>query len=634
MFLFQCSPFIILIIVINHSVGILHKTISVPMSFAPLRRITYKPGSGEIYIGGKNIVVHLDKNFDVKSNSTIGPRQDSTQCAPEQKTCNSLQWTDNYVEVLQFIPRHKMVLMCGSIEQGLCKFLHSHLISYEEKFRITNQDFVGSKNGTIFVPYGPADEKDGSYFIGRSWDGRPMDYTFPEFSFMGIHNRSEDPTYKWEFQNKTLYASMEICDQKRKDFSTRFIYGFQTNQFVFSIYNQARNTSSGMIYQTKMSRICTSDKYMRSFNEIILECKIHNIATAAYYSEEGSTLHVAFGISVDSVHAARNASSSVCKFTQDEIDNMFNNLITHCYNNGDALSPPDWHTCGQTAKCNTSASMSVNNYCSSESHIRTARKTNPGIQRLAKPYFNPQAQIYQEKWTLFTSVFSHRINSKTNILLIGTDDGYMLKINIEDRHRELKPYVKFDLSQNRSQKIEPHHVVDPVGTDHVIFLHGNKASRFPLFSCHVHTTCGTCVTSGDPLECGWCKDSCVMKSECTSMWYNDTCPPFIAKVYPLSGPLEGGTIVTIEGENFADDRLTIASVTIGQTVCNIVNTTNVKILCNTSSATEVGDYLVRVTTYTMGISKPSEIGVFNFSYKIPYLNKRASSWKYTAYILW
>ncbi|XP_061187115.1 hepatocyte growth factor receptor-like [Saccostrea echinata] len=163
--------------------------------------------------------------------------------------------------------------------------------------------------------------------------------------------------------------------------------------------------------------------------------------------------------------------------------------------------------------------MPVDSYCSSERHIREARKTNPGIQRLSKPYFNPQALIYKERRTIFTSVFSNRINSKTNILWIGTIDGYILKVNIEERHRERKPYLKFDLSQNRRQRIEPHHVVDPVGTAHVIFLHGNKASRFPLYSCHVHTTCSTCVTSGDPLGCGWCGDSCVMRSECNSTRY-------------------------------------------------------------------------------------------------------------------
>ncbi|XP_061187116.1 hepatocyte growth factor receptor-like [Saccostrea echinata] len=608
-----------LIVIINPTFGILHKTLSVPLSFTPLRRITVKPDNGDVYIGGKNIILHLDKNFDVKSNKTIGPRQDSKQCDPEN-ACNSLQLTDNYVEVLEFIPKQRMVLMCGSVEQGRCKFLKSHSISYdEENFLRNTQNYVGSRNGTIFVPY-TDDKKDYNYFIGRSWDGRPMKYTFPEFSFMGIHNRSADLINRWEFQNTTLFASIGICEKKREDTSTQFIYGFQKNHFVFSIYTQARNVSSRMIYQTKMSRICTSDKYMRSFNEIILECKDHNIATAAYYSEEAeeTALYVAFGISLDSVQPSKNASASVCKFTQGEIDNMFNNLITHCYNNRDALSPPDWSTCGETQKCNTSATMPVDSYCSSERHIREARKTNPGIQRLSEPYFNPQALIYKERRTIFTSVFSHRINSKTNILWIGTIDGYILKVNIAGRHRERKPYLKFDLSQNRRQRIEPHHVVDPVGTAHVIFLHGNKASRFPLYSCHVHTTCRTCLTSGDPLGCGWCKDSCVMRSECNSTWYNDTCPPFISRVYPLSGPLQGGTIVTIEGENFADDQFT--NVTIGQAVCNIVNSTNVKIICNTSSATEASEYLVKVTTNRMGVVKPSEIQVFNFSYKIPFLS--------------
>ena len=49
------------------------KTVTVPMSYAPLRRISEKVITGDIYIGGKNIVLHLNKHFDIELNSTSGP---------------------------------------------------------------------------------------------------------------------------------------------------------------------------------------------------------------------------------------------------------------------------------------------------------------------------------------------------------------------------------------------------------------------------------------------------------------------------------------------------------------------------------------------------------------------------------
>ncbi|XP_056001078.1 plexin-B1-like isoform X2 [Ostrea edulis] len=606
-----CS--VILISTLKAVYGNFYPTFSVPLSFAPLRRVTMKPESENIYVGGKNILLHLDGNLTVIGNKTIGPVKDSKLCSPDQKMCVSLEWRDNYVEVLKFLSKHKMVLMCGSVRQGLCRLLNSYSISLEEQFLNKHtQNFVGSSRGTIIVPYGTPGQQYDHYFIGRSWDGRKMEYTFPEFSFMEIRNRSADPDFRWEFQNTTKYTSVGICHSKRESVSTQFIYGFKKEGFVFSIYTQARNFSNGMVYETKLSRICTNDKYMSSFNEVILECRIHNIATAAFYKEDEatSTLYVAFGVSTDSLQPSHNATAAVCQFTQVEIDQMFKNLIIHCFNNADANSPPDWSTCGEAGRC-LRGKMKPEKYCSAEA--KSVRFTNHGVQRLKKPYFLPTAMIYKGYKTVFTSVFSHRIHPQTNILWIGTFDGYILKINLQRPYSDRKPYVWFDLSQNRSQRVEPDHVTD--NSSHIFLLHGNKVSKFPLYSCQVHTTCGACVTSEDPLECGWCRDSCLMQGECSTTWYNNSCPPFLHKVYPLSGPPEGGTVVTIEGENFGEDQNTAANVTIGQAACHILNRTNSKIVCNTSSVTDDSEYVVTVTTNRLEVVRPSEIAVFAFSYK-------------------
>lgn len=330
-----------------------YKTVSVPLKYAPLRRISMKPATGDIYIGGKNIVLHLDSSFDLLQNKTIGPQPDNKMCAPNQMSCES-KMTDNYVEVLEFIPRRRMVLVCGSVHQGLCTFLNSYHINVEEKFyKVSFQNYIGSEKGTILIPFKTEDQSDDHYFIGRSWDGRKMEHTFPEFSFMEIYNRSNDPLQQWEFQNTTMFSSTGLCHQKRQNSGTRFIFGFSTNEFIFSIYNQARTASNGTLFETKISRICKNDKYMDSFNEVILECNQHNIATAAYYGtiNETSVLYVAFGKSLNSTEALPNNSAAVCQFPQDDIDRMFNNLLKFCYNNADAITPPDWSTCGETRAC-------------------------------------------------------------------------------------------------------------------------------------------------------------------------------------------------------------------------------------------------------------------------------------------
>ena len=392
-----CSIGLFVILCLNSGLTTVYKTVTVPMSYAPLRRISEKVSTGDIYIGGKNIVLHLNKRFDIQLSSTIGPKKNSKMCCPNIPRCDSEVMMDNYVDVLQFIPRRKMVLMCGTLQQGLCYFLNAHRVSEKEKFYTEKrQNFVGSEKGTIFIPY-ETDQVE-RYFIGRSWDGRNEECTFPEFSFMDIHNRSYDHHEQWEFQNTTRFSSIEICEEKRRNTSTHFLYGFSTNHSVFSIYTQARHSSNGMLFETKISRICKNDKYMRSFNEVVLECNRHNIATAAYYREaqEDSSLYVAFGISMNSTEASKNDSAVVCQYTQSDIDTMFKNLITFCFNNADALSPPDWSNCkAESNLCDNS--VQVNSlYFFYIIHIFDGRGMVLKMQRLhsMKTFYHPRLRIH------------------------------------------------------------------------------------------------------------------------------------------------------------------------------------------------------------------------------------------------
>ena len=66
--------------------------------------------------------------------------------------------------------------------------------------------------------------------------------------------------------------------------------------------------------------------------------------------------------------------------------------------------------------------------------------------------------------------------------------------------------------------------------------------------------CSLCLASPQRYTCGWCDDSCVFASKCrgnpTRSDAADACPnPQILSVSPMTGPLEGGTRITVEGSN-------------------------------------------------------------------------------------
>ncbi|KAL2101983.1 hypothetical protein ACEWY4_003744 [Coilia grayii] len=63
--------------------------------------------------------------------------------------------------------------------------------------------------------------------------------------------------------------------------------------------------------------------------------------------------------------------------------------------------------------------------------------------------------------------------------------------------------------------------------------------------------------------CAWCDNTCRPRDQCQHT--HTTCPaPEISKVHPLSGPLEGGTLLTVQGRNLGrraqDVRVSIGSV--------------------------------------------------------------------------
>ena len=59
-----------------------------------------------------------------------------------------------------------------------------------------------------------------------------------------------------------------------------------------------------------------------------------------------------------------------------------------------------------------------------------------------------------------------------------------------------------------------------------------QISKVPVQSCRVYGDCAECVTTKDPLNCGWCGDHCSTNTEClsSSVWQDDSCPPSIHSV--------------------------------------------------------------------------------------------------------
>ncbi|XP_030634053.1 plexin-A1-like [Chanos chanos] len=122
-----------------------------------------------------------------------------------------------------------------------------------------------------------------------------------------------------------------------------------------------------------------------------------------------------------------------------------------------------------------------------------------------------------------------------------------------------------------------------------------------LYKCYAQReSCGMCLKADPRFECGWCVQDrkCSLRQECSApehTWMhatagNSRCThPRITKLYPETGPRQGGTMLTITGENlglqFKDIQNTVR---IGKVACQPVEQEYIsaeQIVCRLADAT-------------------------------------------------
>uniref|UniRef100_A0A3B4UG02 Plexin D1 n=1 Tax=Seriola dumerili TaxID=41447 RepID=A0A3B4UG02_SERDU len=125
-------------------------------------------------------------------------------------------------------------------------------------------------------------------------------------------------------------------------------------------------------------------------------------------------------------------------------------------------------------------------------------------------------------------------------------------------------------------------------------------SQLPLvevYNCGVGSSdCSQCWGREDQGHlCGWCDNSCRPRVDCQPI--RDQCPaPEINKIFPSRGPVEGGTLLTIEGRNLGR-RAGAVKVFIGDVPCILLPelyTVSVELVCVTGRSAHGRTDIVQV----------------------------------------
>lgn len=118
--------------------------------------------------------------------------------------------------------------------------------------------------------------------------------------------------------------------------------------------------------------------------------------------------------------------------------------------------------------------------------------------------------------------------------------------------------------------------------------------KITLYKCEIlgshreHADCSLCITRNSIYKCTWCSNSCSYSESCLEPPVEDCPRPRIDMIKPLSGPIEGGTLVTIEGSNLGLKEAEVTGkVRIGDVPCEIVDfEVSVSITCRTGASNE------------------------------------------------
>lgn len=109
--------------------------------------------------------------------------------------------------------------------------------------------------------------------------------------------------------------------------------------------------------------------------------------------------------------------------------------------------------------------------------------------------------------------------------------------------------------------------------------------------------CSNCLNLKEPYKCNWCDNSCRHENSCSTNELVESCSSSkIHYVHPLSGPIQGGTWLTIRGDNLGNTwNDSYGEVLIGDIPCDILNHDSVRIVCQTRQVKRPfsGDIIVK-----------------------------------------
>uniref|UniRef100_U3ITT5 Plexin A2 n=1 Tax=Anas platyrhynchos platyrhynchos TaxID=8840 RepID=U3ITT5_ANAPP len=479
--------------------------------------LTVHQGTGAVYVGAINRVYKLSGNLTILVAHKTGPEEDNKSCYPPlivQPCSEILTLTNNVNKLLIIDYSENRLLACGSLYQGVCKLLRLDdlFILVEPSHKKEHYLSSVNKTGTMYGVIVRSEGEDGKLFIGTAVDGK-QDY-FPTLSSRKLPRDPESSAMlDYELHSDFVSSLIKIPSDTLalvSHFDIFYIYGFASGNFVYFLTVQPEtpegvsiNSASDLFYTSRIVRLCKDDPKFHSYVSLPFGCvkgdTEYRLLQAAYLSKPGDVLARALNITAqeDVLFAIFSKGqkqyhqppddSALCVFPIRTINAQIKDRLQSCYQ-GEGNLELNW-LLGKDVQCTKAPVPIDDNFCGLDIN-----------QPLGGSVPVDGVTLFTSSRDRMTSVASYVYNGYS-VVFVGTKNGKLKKIRADGPPHGGIQYEMVTVFKDGSPVLRD--MAFSVDHKYLYVMSERQVSRVPVESCEQYTTCGECLSSGDP-HCGWC----------------------------------------------------------------------------------------------------------------------------------
>ncbi|XP_077631247.1 plexin-A2 isoform X2 [Crocuta crocuta] len=495
--------------------------------------LTVHRGTGAVYVGAINRVYKLTGNLTIQVAHKTGPEEDNKSCYPPlivQPCSEVLTLTNNVNKLLIIDYSENRLLACGSLYQGVCKLLRLDdlFILVEPSHKKEHYLSSVNKTGTMYGVIVRSDGEDGKLFIGTAVDGK-QDY-FPTLSSRKLPRDPESSAMlDYELHSDFVSSLIKIPSDTLalvSHFDIFYIYGFASGGFVYFLTVQpetpegvAINSAGDLFYTSRIVRLCKDDPKFHSYVSLPFGCTRagveYRLLQAAYLAKPGDSLAQAFNISGrdDVLFAIFSKGqkqyhhppddSALCAFPIRAVNLQIKERLQSCYQ-GEGNLELNW-LLGKDVQCTKAPVPIDDNFCGLD--INQPLGGSTPVEGLT---------LYTTSRDRMTSVASYVYNGYS-VVFVGTKSGKLKKIRADGPPHGGVQYEMVSVLKDGSPILRD--MAFSIDQRYLYIMSERQITRVPVESCEQYTTCGECLSSGDP-HCGWCAlhNMCSRRDKCQRAW--------------------------------------------------------------------------------------------------------------------